>query len=64
MKVDISYYKAGSRKGQVRKNHVVCFMDDRLIPHTDYKTALLGFYLLCCIEEVPCLHYGLFVRKC
>lgn len=24
MKVDISYYKAGSRKGQVRKNHVVC----------------------------------------
>ena len=24
MKVDISYYKDGSRKGQVRKKHVVC----------------------------------------
>ena len=36
MKVDISYYKAGSRKGQVRKNHVVCserdaFEADRVI---------------------------------
>ena len=28
MKVDISYYKAGSRKGQVRKNHVVCSRTD------------------------------------
>ena len=28
MKVDISYYKAGSRKGQVRKNHVVCLERD------------------------------------
>ena len=28
MKVDISYYKAGSRKGQVRKNHVVCSETD------------------------------------
>ena len=44
MKVDISYYKAGSRKGQVRKNNVVC--SERDAYNADWTIAQMVLPLL------------------
>lgn len=49
MKVDISYYKAGSRKGQVRKNHVVC--SERDAYNADWTIAQMVLPLLLQVKK-------------
>ena len=49
MKVDISYYKAGSRKGQVRKNHVVC--SERDAWNADWTIAQMVLPLLLQVKK-------------
>ena len=49
MKVDISYYKAGSRKGQVRKNHVVC--SERDAWEADWTIAQMVLPLLLQVKK-------------
>ena len=49
MKVDISYYKAGSRKGQVRKNHVVCSERDAF--EADWVIAQMVLPLLLQVKK-------------
>ena len=49
MKVDISYYKAGSRKGQVRKNHVVC--SERDVWEGDWVIAQMVLPLLLQVKK-------------
>lgn len=49
MKVDISYYKAGKRKGQVRKNHVVC--SERDAYNADWTIAQMVLPLLLQVKK-------------
>lgn len=49
MKVDISYYKAGRRKGQVRKNHVVC--SERDAWNADWTIAQMVLPLLLQVKK-------------
>ena len=49
MKVDISYYKAGSRKGQVRKN--VVEIDDYDVWNADWLLAEIAHPLLVKLKE-------------